>query len=89
MSTNLYRLNHLQLGRRGIILKFIRDALYQIWDWLGRNGISKNAQLVAKIDMRELLRSSPQTTWSRRILRSRACLQTAPCLSSHLNFLKR
>jgi hypothetical protein len=38
--------------------------------------------------MREELRSSPQPAWSRRNLRSRACLWTAPCSSSHLNFLK-
>ena len=42
----------------------------------------------AKINMREELRSSSQPAWLRRILRSRACLQTAPCSSSHLDFLK-
>jgi len=38
--------------------------------------------------MHEELRSSPQPAWLRRKLRSRACLQTAPCSSSHLDFLK-
>jgi hypothetical protein len=44
--------------------------------------------LKAETDMHEELRSSPQPTWSRRFLRSRAGLQTAPCSSSHLVFLK-
>ena len=39
--------------------------------------------------MREELCSSPQPAWSRSNLRSRACLHTAPCSSSHLDFLKR
>ena len=38
--------------------------------------------------MHEELCSSLQPTWSRSCLRSRACLQTAPCSSSHLDFLK-
>jgi putative tricarboxylic transport membrane protein len=38
--------------------------------------------------MREELCSSPQPAWSRSYLRSRTCLQTAPCSSSHLDFLK-
>jgi hypothetical protein len=42
----------------------------------------------AKTDMHEELRSSPQPDWSRRLLRSRAYLQTASCPSSHLDFLK-
>ena len=39
--------------------------------------------------MRDELRSSPQSAWSRSYLRSRAGLRTAPCPSSHLGFLKR
>jgi hypothetical protein len=53
------------------------------------------ALLKAKINLREELRSSPQPAWLRsfecndtNILRSRPCLQTAPCSSSHLDFLK-
>jgi hypothetical protein len=42
----------------------------------------------AKTDKRDELRSSPQTAWSRRLLRSRAYLQSAPCSSSLLGFLK-
>ena len=39
------------------------------------------------MDMREDLRSSPQSVWSRSNLRSRTGLQTAPFSSSHLHFL--
>ena len=48
----------------------------------------ENALLKAKTDMREELRSSPQPAWSRSYLRSRSGFQSAPCSSSHLDFLK-
>ena len=43
---------------------------------------------MAKTDMHEEPCSSPQPAWSRSFLRSRACLQTAPCSSSHLDFFE-
>ena len=45
------------------------------------------AKATAQWRMRKWLRSNLETTWSRSLLRFRACFQTAPCPSSHLNFL--
>jgi len=56
---------------------------------LKESGLPEKAHSKAKFDMHEELCSSQQTVWSRSFLRSRSCLQTAPCSSLHLEFLKR